>query len=508
VRALLRRLALRKNIGISISDREVAVSEVASTPLGRVEVVLDRIALEDDGLARALGRLMTRHFSRKDLARARVSVGLPAMNLFFWTGSIPAKLIDATPETQLHEVLQSPSLNIEDLTIDLIKLKIGQQSLTSIVACKKKYLSAVLTALEASGINLSRAEPAPCALLRDAAKRLGAPRKSTTIVRVFLGAEQGLAVLTAGADRPLLWREFDLSAGDEAAAILTSVSALGNLGRLSKLETKVDAVLIHGRPDLGPLTETGAALTLQGLKMLRHDLPGLDNGAVALGLADGPGQGTVGFNLVRSLGRGVSFFELFPLGQVLFQVAILIAVTLFLQTKTSNARAAVRTARAADVKFTWAAKLDTEKLLAEKKELDQRAEALRKFLDTRILWTTYAHDIADRLAPEIALSSFQGASDLDAIGGKPGKIKRQLLLKLEAPIPKTGTMPREIDAFLQTLRKDPLLKRDFPEIEMGDLTFSQGTPGQPVAAFSVTCQPVTRVAPPKAPASAAKKKAK
>ena len=130
--------------------------------------------------------------------------------------------------------------------------------------------------------------------------------------------------------------------------------------------------------------------------------------------------------------------------------------------------------RAEDARYAWAAKVPTAKLQDEKKDLEQRAEALRTFLSTRVLWTAHARDMAARLGPAIVLTSFQGAAELE--GGK-GKAKQSLALKLSAPIKKAGAMPEEIDGFLRTLRDDPLLKRDFPEIEMGDLRWTSAGSG-------------------------------
>ncbi len=503
MRAVLNRLALRKDVGLAIGDREVAVSEVATTPLGRVEVARDRELLGDDGLASAVGRLLSRRFSKKDLAQARVTIGLPALRVFFSTRPIQADNREASPEVLLHEVLQSPNLNIDDMAVDMIRLRPGQRPLASIVACRKKYLGGVLAALGSAGVEPWVAEPSPCALLRDAAKRLRPPGRSKAFVRVILGDGQGLAVLMAAPEAPLMWRPFDLTAGGEALAIRAAVAALRSLGRFCGQEGEVDAALIHGRPDLGPLAEVADAESLPGVRLLRHDAPALDEGAVAAGLAEGPGPGVASFNLVRSLGRGLSILDIFPWGQAVLQVALLAAATLFLRHRLGDARAAARAATADDAHYTWAAKIPTEKLKDEKKDLEQRSEAIRTFLSTRVLWTAHVRDMAARLGPAIALTSFQGAAELE--GGK-GKPKRALALKLSAPIKKAGAMPEEIDGFLRTLRGDPLLRRDFPEIEMGDLRWSPATAGQPTAAFSVTCQPTAKAAParPQPAAKAAK----
>jgi hypothetical protein len=506
VRGLLSRLALRKEIGLALGDREVAVSQVATTPLGRVEVARDREPIGEDGLAPALARLLGRRFTRKELGRTRVAIGLPALRVFFSTRPIQADNCEASPEVLLHEVLQSPTISADDMVVDMIRLKPGQRLLASLVACRKKYLSGVLAALESVGVEPCVAEPSPCALVREASRRLRPPGRSKAFVRVILGPAGGLAVLTAAPAVPLMWRAFDLPAGGEATAIRAATASLASLGKFCGQEGEVDAVLVHGRPDLGPLAEVAEAEALPGVKLLRHDAPGLDEGTVAYGLAEGPGPDVAAFNLVRSLGRGLSILDIFPWGQAVLQVGLLVAATLFVRHRLGEAVAEARAARNEDGHYAWAAKIPTEKLREEKKDLVQRAEALRTFLSTRIVWTAHIRDMAARLGPVIMLTSFQGLAELE--GGK-AKAKKGLSLKLAAPIPKAGVMPKEIDGFLRTLRDDALLKRDFPEVEMADLRFAQGgAGGGPTATFNVNCAPgAAKPAPAKgqAPAKAAVK---
>lgn len=501
MRALLNRLALRKDIGLAIGDREVAVSEVATTPLGRVEVARDREPVGDDGLAGAVGRVMARRFTKKELAKARVTIGLPALRVFFSTRPIQADNREASPEVLLHEVLQSPSLNADDMIVDMIRLRPGQRPLASIVACRKKYLSGVLSALGSVGVEPCMAEPSPCALLRDAARRLRPPGRSKAYVRVVLGDGQGLAVLMTAPEAPMMWRMFDLGAGSGPQAIRAAVASLASLGRFCGQEGEVDAVLIHGRPDLGPLAEVAEGEALPGVKVLRHDAPGLDEAVIANGLAEGPGPGVASFNLVRTLGRGLSILDIFPWGQALIQAALLVAATLFLHHRLGDARAEARAARSEDDRYAWAAKTPTPKLEEERRDLEQKAEALRTFLATRIVWTAHTRDLATRIDPAIALTSFQGVAELE--GGK-SKPKRALTLKLAAPTARAGSMPKEIDGFLRALRADPILKRDFPEIEMGDLRYVAANNGPPSAVFGVTCQPGAKAAPPKPAAAPAK----
>jgi hypothetical protein len=173
----------------------------------------------------------------------------------------------------------------------------------------------------------------------------------------------------------------------------------------------------------------------------------------------------------------------------MLHTAALVAATLFLQHRLESHRTEVATVRAADAGFAWAAKLPIQKLQEEKKNLEQRVESIRSFLASRSIWTNYSRDLSGRLPPELAMVSVVGNHELEASGTKTSKPKHSLVLHLNAPIPKTGTMPREIDAFLRTLRDDALLKREFPDIELADLRRTYGSGKSPIASFSVVCLP-------------------
>jgi hypothetical protein len=81
-----------------------------------------------------------------------------------------------------------------------------------------------------------------------------------------------------------------------------------------------------------------------------------------------------------------------------------------------------------------------------------------------------------------------------------------MVISLTSPIPRTGSMPQEIDGFLRTLRNDPLVSKEFPKVELADLRWTQVSGKPPSANFNVVCQPL-KAPPAKAkPGEATKKK--
>jgi hypothetical protein len=490
---LLARFTLGREIGLVIDEHEIAVSQIATTIFGAIELSKGSAPYEPDQLGATIERLIKPMLPEKKLARVHIAVGLPMLRVFFSTRPIQSDNRDASPEVLLHEVLQSPTINIDEMHVDLIKTQPGRRPLASIVSCRKKYLAGILAALEASGLQPMRAEPNPCALLRAAVHRHRTPQKAGTVVRVFLGEGRALAVLTACVT-PLLWRSFDLTAGSEQKAISSAIASVQILGKYCGAETECDVVMIHGRPDLGSFADLALGEFSPGVRVIRHPGPDLDNAAVAFGLALGCNPGVEAFNLARSLKPRVSLLEVFPLGETIAHVAILLISLFFLSRHLHAEQAAHRAVEAETQKHVWAAMLDSGKLDREKKELEQKVEAIRTFLATRIVWSDYTHGVASMLSPEVKVVSFAGQGELQITSKKKdaaAKPKKSFILRLSSPIAKGGAIPVEVDRFLEALRRDPLLLRDFPDVELGDLKWMQPTPNDPpMATFTVVCMPI------------------
>ena len=226
-------------------------------------------------------------------------------------------------------------------------------------------------------------------------------------MRVFLGEGRALAVLTAG-DQPLIWRASDLPAGAEEKAIASAIGGLAILGKHCGLETECDAVMIHGRPDLGKFPGLLAGESSAQVRTSRHDGPGLDNAAVAFGLALGCHPSVEAFNLTRTLKRHLSLREVFPIGGTIVHVLILLLSFFFLSRHLQGEKAACRVIESEDRRHDWAVSHDELKLEKEKKDLEQKVDAIQKFLATRIIWSDYTHDIAARISPEVKVVSFVG----------------------------------------------------------------------------------------------------
>jgi hypothetical protein len=126
----------------------------------------------------------------------------------------------------------------------------------------------------------------------------------------------------------------------------------------------------------------------------------------------------------------------------------------------------------------------------DEKALEQKVDAVGKFLGSRILWTSYTCDITKDLPTNARLQFWQGVNELD-VGSRRGNLKKILLLRVMAPYAGDNSIPREIDEFLTSLSHNKLLKRDFTSVELADIKRVEGMigRGQPEATFTVVCSP-------------------
>jgi hypothetical protein len=135
-------------------------------------------------------------------------------------------------------------------------------------------------------------------------------------------------------------------------------------------------------------------------------------------------------------------------------------------------------------------------LEAEKKELQQKASTVEKFLDSRITWTDCARGVTARLPDNVFLTSLEARNKLgsEKKGSRRGKPEKALVIRGAAPLTEDGSVPHEIDLFLNALREHPMLQKELPDMELADLqeTPSQSDDDSLLASFTITCVPKSR----------------
>lgn len=493
MKSLLAGIGLPKAIGLYLDKGTVHLSQIVATPLGPVEVVRRSQSTGPGELADVLRQLLAPLLGRQGLRQVPVAIGLPASETYFSTRPIQKSGTDASPHVLLREALRSASFSVDEMVVDVVKTQPDKRQVASIVSCNRDYLAGLLESLRQCGVRPHRAEPGPCAVLRAATDRHRAGRNAKLVLRLVLGEEQALAVLAAN-DLPLVWRHFSLPRGDEGSALLSVSRSLQTMSRLCGVESPLDGVMLHGRSDLSRLLDVDWIGQEMGVPVRWFDGPAMDDSQVAFGLALGCLRDRQNaFDLSRSLKPRASFAEVFPLRETVLQAALLVCMALLLAARYGSVHRSYLAARAENARHTWMTSQQTTQLAAERTQLQQKVAAVEKFLKSRIVWTSCARDLTGCLPANAFLTSFQGVSELGSSGKRKkgtAKPKKSLVLHGAASLPQDGSMPREIDCFLDTLREDPMLRRDFPVVELAGLKQSQGTGDDaPVAFFTVICVP-------------------
>jgi len=452
-----------KAIGIHLTGSEAHACLVTTTPFGSVVLANQSEALDLERPQDAVRRLISGLSNRRKLP---VTIGLPVEQMFFTTRPMQVGGGEASPRVLLREALFTANAPIEDLTVDVVKLQLGRHKLASIVSCKKKLIERLASCREALDLPVLRVEPSPCALVRRALKIDRKYRRTNVVCRLFLSTTHVLAVLTAKG-QPLLWRQTHLPRGDEASPILAAVRSLTTISEQSGLDLQPEVVVIHGRSDLSRLLDIDWMREQIGLPFQWLNSPAMDDGEVAIGLAEGClDDDETSFDLAKGFGAHRSLWQSFPWREAAVNVAMIAAMLAFVAFRLilvsdANASASIRNDQRSMASQTM------EELQAEKQDLTLRVAAIKKFLDGRIVWTNYEREIASVLPDGIFLTSLQGTSEFGSKGKSKGNKKLVLTCAMSTPQP--GMIPYELDRLLNRLRTHPTLNRDFPVIEPAGL---------------------------------------
>lgn len=486
MKSFLAKISLRKFVGLSLGEHEVSVSEMAVTPLGTVEISHRTEPCPPNELPNVIEQVLQSLRGKKQRRRLQVSMGVPNSRLFFSARPLLRGSTDPSPEEVLQKVLCSSNISVDDLTTDMIKASISKVPVASVAACRKKYMAAVLGALQRCGANAVRTEPAACALVRAATQAHRPPRRAKTILRIFLGADEGMAVLTAGG-MPLAWRSFALSAYSEGMAILSAARTLLSQSQHHGIELSLDFAIVYGRADLHQQLQKDGLPTEIGTRMLWHEDPGLDGESIARGLALGCSNvGGPSFDLSRRMKPRAMLRDIFPWAELACECVLVIVMALILARQSDKASAACTavTIQCNDDRVLGAS--NAGQLEKEKRELTKKLDGLHQFLGSRVVWTAVVRDVTNNLPNNIHLLQMQGSA---AMGGKKGA-KKTLQLVATTPLTAEGAVPPEVDKFLGSLRDNKRMQQDFPRIELTGVRPSDARNNEKASAgFTIVCQP-------------------
>jgi len=492
MKPLLARIGLPQAIGLYVDDREVFLSQVVSTPLGAVEIDRCQAAATADSLPEVLAELLATRIGTSKVRRLPVALTLPANRAYFSTRPIQNASSDPSPRVLLREALRSSVVSVDNMAVDVIKAHPDKRDVASIVSYDQNYISDLVDILKDCDVRPMRTEPSPCSLLRAATRRYRAPRGSKVVVHLFLSDTEALGVLAVN-KRPIVWRFVELAKGDEVAALISAARSLVAVGKHCGIESSLDAVMLHGRRDLGRLLDLDWMQGQLDASIQWTAGPALDAAEMARGAAIGAlNENENAFDVTRSLKPQAKFWELFPWRQLSVQLLLLACLLIFLANRSISVQRSYREVLAQNTSHAWLQNMQSTELQSEKRDLTLRINAVKKFLDNRVTWTAYGRELAAALPDNVVLTSLEGVSELKSSSKRKANVKpkQSLVLQAAVSVPEGGFVPREIDRFLEALRSHPVIQEEFPVVELGTLKQVRKQNGRgEEALFTVLCLP-------------------
>jgi len=476
-------------VGAYLKQDRIVLTEVANTPAGMVVLGRHTQEIGEDGPGEALKQWLTTHLTPRQRRHTPVCVGVAPEHAFFATRRLDIQRRKGPPSA--NELLEASGAfhawDKDDAAADYVKTKLPGVQAYSLTAVRREVAEQVLSGLKAAGVRSSRLEPAPWSLLRAADRQGKPPKKWKLTIRVLLDETNGLAMLVAG-EHPVLWRRFAIHEADPALSITSAVRALQIYARQNFDVRSFPGIFIQGRISDGLVKrmedETGMTVAAAG-----GDGPTDGQYSLALALSAKKSKDHV-LDLMRSLRPPPSIREMFPWKLAVTILLLTGCMGFVLWDESASLACELESVQRQNASHVWARSLSTPAIRTERQVLSAEVGAVRRFLATRIVWSNYLRDLPTRLPPNACLSKIWATCEMPDMSKKKQKrdAKQSLTLSGMARFADRTRAPREIDAFLESLREMKLLKHDFPLVEMAEIRWRKQGQSE-IALFTIVALP-------------------
>jgi hypothetical protein len=171
-----------------------------------------------------------------------------------------------------------------------------------------------------------------------------------------------------------------------------------------------------------------------------------------------------------------------------------VAVGLILYNALSEVEGECQTVHDQNASYKWAEGLTTDAIRAERKSLSDEVAQIQNFVGTRLIWSNYLSDLPTRLPANACLQSMSGSFEFkSSTKNATQKTNRSLVVSGMARFTDRGSAPKEIDAFLESLRGADSLRKTFPQVNLAEIKWKR-EPGADIALFTIIATPIEKVA--------------
>ena len=127
------------------------------------------------------------------------------------------------------------------------------------------------------------------------------------------------------------------------------------------------------------------------------------------------------FDLARSMKPRESLWELMPWAELAVQLTIAVCLGLFLFNHSQDLNTKYAAIRSETDGRHWLTSPHNSSSIKKNRSSKQHVDSIRKFLSTRVVWSTYTHDIPRQLPENSTLNSFHGVCETEKKGRKDDK---------------------------------------------------------------------------------------
>lgn len=480
-------------VGIYLANGRLTMTRVAGTLGGTAVVTRHQQEMDGQSASEALKDLLETQLTVRERKHLAICIGISPEQTFFSTCPEPeTEPGGATSSEKLLAACGMGNMGAGgEAAVGFVSKKLRGANFCSVAACRHELAEKLSAAARKAKVEDCRLEPGPWSLLRAAKGKV--PGRWRTAVCVLLGEAGGLAMLLIRGQL-VLWRRFALPKGPEARSIASAVRSL-QVHALQRLGVgHIDGLAIQGKITRDLADDIAAFLSLATVVISDQSL---DADLYSLGLAMSARKPEDKcMDMLQALRRSPSLSKIFP--RKLLAVALLLvgAMGLLLWDKSRSLEQEYQFLKQQNASYKWAQDLQTQQIEGESKMLQAEVGAVRKFLSTRIIWSDYLRDLPSRLPPNTYLSNIWALAELKEMGKRKHekKTNKSLTIRGATRFSDRESAPKEIDAFLESLRNVEILRRDFPIVTLAEIKWKRES-GTDTAMFTIIALPRKKKGP-------------
>ena len=484
--SVLGNLCWGRALGVYLAEGHLALTELATTLAGRKVRSTCHLPIGEGGPGKTLAQWLESNLTPQQRRHLSVCIGLAAEQIFFTTRTFEEGSHEAPTAATLLAASGGASLDPANATTDYIRSKLHRATIYQIAACRRDLAEELGQTLKEAGIQNARLEPAPCSLLDMAGRSPRPARGWKTLVRVFLSNGRGLAMLVVNG-KAVLWRRFAMTPGQESRSIASAVRhvelhAFTNLGIRG-----VTGICVQGKIEPSLVEQLRQEVTAEVVAV-----PGAepDEATYSLALALSARKKDLDrIDLFKAIRPPLTMAQMFPrqlAAGMLLAAGVLAAVLWYTLADLDEQYQYLCRQNAS---FKWAQGVRINAINLERKSLSDEVSAIQRFLGTRAIWSNYLRDLPTRLPSNSCLQSLTGDYEMKKAGkGETQKASQSLTICGMARFADRGSAPKEIDAFLESLRGANLLKRMFPVVNLAEIKWRKDATAD-IALFTIIAIP-------------------